>query len=834
MKILFTGFFSILIFIASGQFPEKTSSSELYHRLLKADNTASILYMAAHPDDENTRLISYFENELHARTAYLALTRGSGGQNLIGTEIGSSIGILRTQELLAARRIDGGEQYFTRAVDFGYSKSADESFDKWGKEDILRDVVWVIRKFRPDVIVTRFPPTNYAGHGHHQASAILAEEGFDLAADPSAFPEQLEFVDVWQTERLYFNTSTWWVRDLEDEARNSDDYLTINVGEYNPLLGESYGQIAARSRSQHKSQGFGADYPMGNQTEYLKYVKGSRASTERGILEAIAQGWENTDTPEVGEVLDRAIRQFDFTNPSEIIPLIIEAVELLSQGERRPLKERKRIELENLLIDLAGLEMEATSSDRFVTRGDTLMTDIKINVKTDANIELHSVEGHGFSDQPNATMRKNDFYYSEAALYIDKNADFGIPYWLQAPYTTKYQVEGYGNLGKPENDPGLSLTLDLTVEGYRLTTSLPVQQKIVDPAKAVLYCPVYIVPEITAGFEENTIVTTGKTAKEITINASAHVNGISGILRPVLPEGWSCNPPERELDFEKKGQSDIVRFTLIPEEGAKRGSIGLEFYESASNKASALYNLDIIEYDHIPTQIELSPSNVEVIPMDLAQGEVNRIGYIEGPGDEVAKYLRAVGYDVEVIGSDRLISGDFSEFDAIVTGIRAFNTREDLAFANDALNEYVKNGGTWLVQYNTTRGLLQDDIGPYRFELSRERVTDETAKPSFPAPNHPVLQFPNRISVDDFEGWVQERGLYFAGEWDAAFSPIISWSDPEEPPREGGLIIAPYGEGFFIYSGISFFRELPAGVPGAYRLLANILALSKNPSSANE
>lgn len=828
MKSFLLGLCLIAFFHASAQFPERSSSSELYHELVKASETASVLYMAAHPDDENTRLISYFENELHARTAYLSLTRGSGGQNLIGTEIGSAIGVLRTQELLAARSIDGGEQFFTRAVDFGYSKSADESFEKWGKERILRDVIWVIRKFRPDVIVTRFPPTNYAGHGHHQASAILAEEAFDLAADPKAFPEQLEYVDPWQPTRLYFNTSTWWVKDLADRAQNSEDYITINVGEYNPILGESYAQIAARSRSQHKSQGFGSDYPMGNQIEYLKYVKGERVKKDGGILQGITTDWSQTPAPEVGGILNAAIGNFNFENPSATTSSLAEALKKLGEADQTPLISRKIKELESLLLDLSGIEMGAYCDDRFTVPGDTLNAEIQINLKSEVDATLKKISGHGFSVFPERELAVNDFFYSEADLVIANDAAFGNPYWLGAPYTTTYQVDGYQNLGKPENEPQLNLDVILEIGGYEFTASLPLKRKIVDPAKAVLYSPVYIVPRLTAGFEESTIITTEAESKEVMVTAVAHEAGLEGVLRPKPPKGWICIPEEVELNFSKKEETRLSSFTIKPENNPVRGPIGLEFQENGSSEIMTLRNLRVIEYDHIPTQIELSPSEVEIVPIDLDRGGVNRIGYIEGPGDEVAKYLRAVGYEVDIISTENLISGDFSGYDAVVTGIRAYNTREDLAFAEKALNDYVKNGGTWLVQYNTTRGLKQDQIGPYPFQLSRERVTDETATPEFLYPAHPVLNQPNRIGMDDFDDWVQERGLYFANEWDEAFIPIIAWSDPEEPPRKGGLIVAPYGKGHFVYSGISFFRELPAGVSGAYRLLSNILALSQS------
>ncbi|MFT6175611.1 MAG: LmbE family N-acetylglucosaminyl deacetylase, partial [Cryomorphaceae bacterium] len=600
MRLLLSGLFSLLVFAAQAQFPEKESSSELYHELLKASNTASILYMAAHPDDENTRLISYFENNLHARTAYLSLTRGDGGQNLIGTEIGSAIGILRTQELLAARDIDGGEQFFTRAVDFGYSKSADESFDKWGRANILRDAVWVIRKFRPDVIVTRFPPTNNAGHGHHEASAIVAEEVFDMAADPNAFPEQLEFVDTWQPKRLYFNTSTWWIKDLEEQAQKSDDFITVNVGEYNTLIGESYAQIAARSRSEHKSQGFGSDYPMGNQTEFMEYVLGEKVEKGENLLSNIPTDWDKTEVPQVGRILEKVINDYDFADPAASVSGIIEALTLLNEAESTPLVDRKIPDLENLLVRLAGLEMEATTKEYLVATGSKVSCEVKINLTSDIETEVMKVAGFGFSDTTGGSLKTNDFYYTEAILTIDENADYSNPYWLNAPFESIYEVLGYSDLGKPENDPSLVLKVDLKINHYALSIPLEVVQKEVDPARAVLYSPVYIVPEITAGFDENTIVAAGGEAKEISIKAQSHVGEMAGVLRPTPPEGWTCEPQEVQLNFSSAGETKLLTFKIKPEVNPSEGLIGLEFQKDGS-QPEKLQSLRVIEYDHIPT-----------------------------------------------------------------------------------------------------------------------------------------------------------------------------------------------------------------------------------------
>ncbi|MEM9051966.1 MAG: hypothetical protein AAGC47_07945, partial [Bacteroidota bacterium] len=651
--------------------------------------------------------------------------------------------------------------------------------------------------------------------------------------DPSAFPEQLDFVEPWQPKRLYFNTSTWWIKDLEEQAKNSDDFVTVNVGEYNDLLGESYAQIAARSRSEHKSQGFGSDYPMGNQTEYMKYVMGDKVKKGEGLLYGIETSWESTATPEVGTILAQTIKNFDFSNPSASIEGVVEALNVLSSASGDPLIKRKKEELEELVLKLAGVEMIASTKEFLVVPGSQISAEIKINMTSSAQVKLTAVSGFGFEDKPEKTLTTNDFYYSEAAITVADDMKLSNPYWLNAPYENLYSVEGYTDLGKPENDPSFYFDVSFDISGYQFTSKLELVNKEVDQAKAVLYSPVYVVPEITAGFDEKTIVASKGQSKKISVKAQSHSGALKGTLKPTAPKGWKCVPSEINLDFTAKGETKLLSFEISPDVNPSQGEIGLVFEKSDGSEIN-LQNLRLIEYDHIPTQIELSPSKVKIVPVDLAFGGVAKIGYIEGPGDEVAKYLKGVGYEVEIITEDALVSGDFDSYDAIVTGIRAFNRREDLDFAADALNQYVENGGTWLVQYNTSRRLKSEKMGPYPFKLSRERVTEETASPTFLAPEHPVLHFPNEITMEDFDGWVQERGLYFANEWDNNFTPIIGWSDPEEPSRNGGLIVAPHGEGYFIYSGISFFRELPGGVPGAYRLLANILALSNSKNGRRE
>jgi len=813
----------IFHFNSTAQFPEKQTSAEIFHQISKLGNTSTILYMAAHPDDENTRLISFFENDLHSRVGYLSLTRGDGGQNLIGTEIGRAIGVLRTQELLQARRIDGGEQFFTRAVDFGYSKSADESFSKWGKEEILRDVVWVIRKFRPDVIVTRFPPTNYAGHGHHQASAILAEEAFDAAADPTKFPEQLKWVDPWQVKRLYFNSSTWWDKDLANKARDSEDYIAIDIGDHNALLGESYAQIAARSRSQHRSQGFGSDYPYGRKIEYLKYVKGQKASPDSGILDGVNSNWSRLNAREIDDALMALKDQFDLKDPSRSLFDLLQVKRMLQRLYDSPLKEYKLDEIDALIRSIAGIEGTYYSDRGFAVPGSEVSTRIEVVNTSGKDVKLDSIVVIGETWEFETELKEDDLFSEELMISISNTAEKSNPYWLNGQYENIYNVDGYDNLGKPENDPSIQALVSLNIEGKPVVWKLPLQQKVVDPAKALILNPFYITPELSAAFEERVLIASDTLYKPIRLVVKNYGSDYSGSIELKLGEGWVSDPKRMNVEISKNSDA-LLNFKVKRNPEALRA----ELQVMASGHENPLDFIQEIDYDHIPKQIVARTAKVDLIPVDLNRGKTELIGYIDGPGDDVAKYLQASGYEVSHISEDQLKDLEtLKKYDAIITGIRAYNTRPELKYANDILNQYVAEGGTWIVQYNTSRGLKVDQIGPYPFEISRERVTKESAEARLLQPEHPILNYPNKITPSDFQNWVQERGLYFAGEWNSAFEPIISWNDPDEPPRNGGLITAAYGEGYFVYTGISFFRELPAGVPGAYRLLANILALGE-------
>jgi LmbE family N-acetylglucosaminyl deacetylase len=811
---------------AFAQFPETYTSAALHHRLKKASLFGSVLYIAAHPDDENTRLIAWFENHLMARTAYLSLTRGDGGQNLIGTEIGAAMGVLRTQELLGARAIDGGEQYFSRAVDFGYSKSSSETLAKWDRDAVLHDMVYIIRKFRPDVIVTRFPPNNYAGHGHHEASALLAEEAFDLAGKPHAFPKQHGALTPWQPKRLYFNTSSWWIDNIAEKARSNDNFLTINVGDYNPLLGTSYTQIAARSRSEHKSQGFGSDFPYGLSIEYLEYVKGEKARPEAGIFDGIETGWERIGAPALGRDMQRLAANYDFNSPARSIPGLIAVLKALRQLQNpAPEVAHKIEEIEWLVAAMAGIHTECIAPYTYYTPGEDMTLRHHVIHHYTGEVLLNKIAIGGKEHVVAERLRSNDLFTRELSHRVPLDAAYSQPYWLEKPYEGLYHVDDYDLLGKPENDPAIPIETTLEIDGYTLTLRGGARYKEVDPVKAVRFSPVRVIPPTTFTFSESCLVYSNRGSKTLSVYVQGYAPEMAGSLELRLPTGWASTPKVATYTTGKKGEVQRIDFELTPGPKPQDGTIAL-LHTPAVGEPFRVMALQEIKYDHIPPQIILNDTEIPLRVLQMNRGGVQAIGYIEGPGDEVARYLSSAGYDVQVLSTDAIAEGGLGKYAAIIVGIRAYNTRPELDYLHGALMEYVRNGGTLIAQYNTSRGIKAPNIGPYPFEISRERVTDEAASPTFLEPDHPFFQRPNVLTPEDFDGWVQERGLYFAGNRAPEYRALIAWNDPGEPPRDGALIVAPYGKGHFVYTGISFFRQLPAGVPGAYRLMANIIALS--------
>jgi LmbE family N-acetylglucosaminyl deacetylase len=798
-------------------------AAQIKQNLKKLNFLGSALYVAAHPDDENTRVITWLVGERFAATAYLSMTRGDGGQNLIGPEMRELLGLIRTQELLSARRIDGGQQFFTRAIDFGYSKSAAETFRIWNKDEILGDVVHVYRSFQPDVILTRFPPDQRAGHGHHTASAVLAQEAFDLSGSPNAYPEQLKTLSVWKPRRVYTNTGRFFSNTIDERTPG---ITTLNVGGYNTLLGQSYSEVAATSRSQHKSQGFGAASRRGDATEFLELAKGEPVAAG-DIFQGVNTTWSRVKGGDrVQPLVEKVIEEYDVEYPWKSVPLLLQVRRAIMNVEPGVWKERKMLETEQLIRDCLGLYLEVTANQYWVSPGEsvTLTTELINRSPMDVRVEKLSAPDVAFDTTITASLRNNDPLSFRTSRTIRENKTYSDPYWLKAPHSPGlFTVSDPSLTGKPENDPAVSVKVNIVIGSEQLTYTIPVVYKWTDPVKGELYRPVEIVPPVFLNLTEPVMVFSSDAPRQVKVLVKSNAaNTFSGELALQLPPGWQSTPASVHVSLGRRGEEQTKMFTVTPS-----GKELTSTLKATLTSGSKLFDLSqqTIQYDHIPIQTLLPKAEMKVVRINLKK-EGNLVGFIQGAGDEIPVALRNMGYEVWEMKNDEVTAENLAKADAVVLGVRAFNTNDRIRFMMNDLLDYVQSGGTLIVQYNTTID-LGSTFTPYPLKLSRDRVSEEDAPVRILKPDHPALNFPNKITAADFDGWVQERGLYFPNSWDEPFEALLSMNDTGEDPKNGSLLIARYGEGHYVYTGLSFFRELPEGVPGAYRLFANLLSMGK-------
>lgn len=811
VKRTFLVFLLLLPCMLRAQKPAQLNSSDIKLALKKLNVAGSVLYIAAHPDDENTRLLSYLAKESKLRTGYLSITRGDGGQNLIGNEQAELLGLIRTQELLAARRIDGAEQFFTRAIDFGYSKTPDETFEIWGKEQILADVVWVIRNFRPDVIITRFPEDGRGGHGHHTASAILAREAFTAAADSKRFPNQLKHVQPWQAKRLVWNTFNFGGNNT-----TADDQLKLNIGVFNPLLGKSYSEIAAESRSSHKSQGFGSSPQRGVLLEYFTPVAGD--APKKDLFEGIDFTWNRIQGGEnIGRQISQTEQNYDEDDPAKSVPALIKILQETSKIKDIYWKALKENEVKNLIAACAGLWFEAAAEDPVSAVTEPLKITLRAINNSQVKINM---------DRKGNTQNSSGQVLKEGNLFTDaetvRPSAISQPYWLAAPKhpVGYYMVKNQQFIGYPENPEPLSYTFVFNINGQKITYTKPVVYQSTDPVRGEVYQPLVIAPPVTATPSDHSIVFSGQKPHAVLVALKSFTANATGNLVAQVPAGWKVSPGTVKFSLPDKGDESTVSFTVTPSASAKTGA--LTFAVETDGKT---YNhgFHTIQYDHIPKQTLFPPAAANLVNPELKIAG-KRIGYLAGAGDLVPASLKGVGYDVTLLSENQILGGNLSGYDAIVTGVRAYNVNDRMKILQPKLLQYVENGGTLLVQYNVSNPLKTEDLGPYPFKLSRDRVTEENAAVTFLDADHPVLNYPNQITKKDFEGWVQERGLYFVADQDRRYTTPLQMNDTDETPSNGSLLVANYGKGRYVYTSLSFFRQLPAGVPGAYRLFVNLIS----------
>lgn len=815
------------------QQPKKPNSSEIYESIKKLNFLGSVLYVAAHPDDENTRLIAYMSNHVKARTAYLSLTRGDGGQNLIGPELRELLGVLRTQELLAARRVDGGEQLFTRANDFGFSKHPDETLAIWDKDKVLSDVVLAIRTFKPDIIINRFDHKR-AGktHGHHTSSALLSMEAFDLVNNPSAYPEQLSRTELWQPKRLFYNTSWWRYGREAFEKLDKSNMMALDVGVYYPLKGLSNNELASIASSQHLCQGFGRPTTRGTQQEYIELLKGDDLNLKNNnVFEGIDTSWNRIEGgSKIGEILYEVENHFNFENPSKHLPELLQAYQLLSNINNEHWKTIKTKELKSIIEACAGLYLEASAEINWATENETINLNIETLNRSEQPILLRSIKtSNNIEVSKDINLNENTKFSFKESITIPNNQKPTTPYWLAEKGSLGMYKADEEFIGKPETPRVFNVDFNVLINKVPITFTKPIVYRYSQPDKGELYKPFEIIPEATAALTDKVYIFENDQPKEVEVIVKAGKENLEGTIEMAYPNDWEVYPKTQKVFIKNKNDIQKVTFTIIP---PKEQSEGLITPMVKIKDKIYTRQLEEIDYDHIPFQTVLLPSESKIVRLDIKKRGSN-IGYIKGAGDVIPESLRQIGYNVETIEIENITPELLNKFDAIVLGIRAYNTVEGLEFKQQQLFDYIAQGGNMIVQYNTSYSLKTEQLAPYNLKISRDRVTDENAEVRILAPEHPILNYPNKITSKDFEGWTQERGLYFPNEWSKEFTPVLSMNDKDESAKKGSLLVAKHGKGYYVYTGLSFFREFPAGVPGAYRLFTNILSLGKTETKTN-
>jgi LmbE family N-acetylglucosaminyl deacetylase len=811
-------------FPGSSRAAELMPASAILQDLRSFREMGSVLYIAAHPDDENTLLIAYLARGRNYRTAYLSLTRGDGGQNVLGPEFGAELGVARTQELLAARRLDGGRQFFSRAIDFGFSKDYRETLNIWDKQQVLSDVVRVIREFRPDVLIVRFSPQPGGTHGHHTASTVLALEAFKLAGDTNAFPDQFRELTPWQPKRILWNAGGF------QRNGSATNLLRMDVSGNDPVSGDSFADVAARSRAMHKTQGFdnfrGFGGGGGPKTESFQNLDGESATND--ILDGVDTTWSRVPGgADIGKLTDEVIAKFNPENPSASVPALLELrSQLIALPTTDPLVVEKRAQLDRILQACLGLEVETVIPQAEVVPGESLKMRHSATMRSNVPVRWLGVRYPGIASGTTNAMelRPNQSASLDSVQTLPASTPLSQPYWLRDEGTPgMFRVDDPTLIGRPENPPVFPVEQVFEVGNQTLVVPDELVQVTTNSARVEIRRRLDVIPPVSLSFDSEVELFAPGKSRPVEVEISAYRAGAAGTVQLEMPAGWKVAPAKQSFHLAKVGDHTRFKFTVTaPAESATAkiiasAKIGGVRYQNERKE---------INYPHIPLQLLQPPASLKAISLDLAiRGR--KVGYLPGAGDSVADSLKQMGYTVTTLTDADLTPERLHGLDAVVIGVRAFNVRHDLATNLPGLFAYVEAGGTVVAQYNRPENSRTLKLAPYDLHLSGDRVTDENAAVTFLAPDNPVLNKPNKITNADFAGWVQERGIYFPNQWDEHFTPILACGDPGETPLKGGLLVAQYGKGHFVYTGLVFFRQLPAGVPGAYRLFANLVSLGK-------
>jgi len=795
-------------------------SSEIYRELQTLKHLPKVLYLAAHPDDENTGLLSWLINQQQVQTGYLSLTRGDGGQNLLGTEQGAALGLIRTHELLEARRLDGAQQFFTRAIDFGFSKNTDDTFKQWDADSITADVVWVIRKFRPDVIICRFPPTAAAGHGQHAASAVVAEKAFKAAADPNMFPKQLKYVNVWQPKRLLWNTYRFGANNT-----TAENQLKLTVGQYDAQLGMGYGELAGLSRSLHKSQGAGTQSVAGVKTEYFSFVAGTPA--KETLFDKIPLNWSEKGIDNLDELIDIIVLSFDYNYPDKSLHSLLMLRKRIAEVKDIHLRQDKLAAIDHIILSCSGFMGEVVTSQAEAIAGNSYNFHLNVVARSAAPVILEQVNWINQTDQIQRRISGDSLITIDRKIQIPAHAGLTEPYWLAAAAknAATFSVANDTLIGLAERNAELNVGITLKIGDERFNVNLPLSFKKLDPVKGDVVEQLRIVPAMDLSFAEPVYFAKDKDALKVTLrlNANKYINygKVNFKIGDVVVKSFTgINLAENTV---------TIKDFLIPTDDLSK-------IKNSRNKLDAVFSSEnnvfdkgqvLIQYPHLPSLQYFVPATTWLLKGDV-KVLARKIGYIQGAGDLIPEFLRQAGLQVDVLSeADVLNQTTLATYDAIVTGVRVINTEKRIKNWQVALKTYMENGGTIVMQYNTSQDMALQDFGVYPFSISGKRVTEENAAVKFLLPNHKLLNTPNKITTDDFNGWVQERGAYFPDQWDSKYEALFEMNDTGEEPLKGSTLYAKYGKGNFIYTPLAFFRQLPAGNIGAARLFFNFISAGK-------
>ena len=795
------------------------SSNEIYLKLKKLNFLGSVLYVAAHPDDENTSLISYLSNELHAHTSYLSLTRGDGGQNLIGTELNDLLGVIRTNELLQARAIDGGSQYFTSAIDFGFSKNSEETLKIWPKNIILEEVVRLIREIKPDIIINRFDHrSDGQTHGHHTSSAILSKEAFSISDNANFYSPQLDSLQLWKPFRQYVNISWWRYGSREKfNSINKDNFIKIDITKYNFLTGRTNSEISAMSRSQHKSQGFGRSPRLEKESEFLELIGGLENNSNR-IFEGIDTTWNRIEGgKKIKTLIDQIIAKFDFEKPEKSVKNLLEVFNEINKLKSSVWKIRKLIEVKEIIKLCLGIKMITNTDFGYGNKGEEIDLDVKILNNSSYPINITKIN----NQLKNSYIDPYELYQDDIKFKLPN--EFNTPYWLiNGQKNGKFIIDKkYTNQPRSER---VSIPVELKIFETVLDYKIEVNQRVNDPIKGEVINPFYIVPKIAVNFKKDKYLFLDTEQEKIIIEVKNLSNGFKGKIKLNSPAGWEIDKNYIDFYLTERGETKNIEFQIRPSDNSEDGILSVSILSNDKILADESLSIFNIEYDHLPKQYIIKPFYPKIKKLDLVLPR-KKVGYIMGAGDLVYENLKSIGVNIELIDINVIENGDLDKFDTIIMGIRAYNVNDMLSSKNELLFDYAKRGGNLLIQYNTTRNLLTKKLTPFYLNLSRDRVTEEDSPVKILTPLHRALNFPHKITSEDFENWVQERGLYFPNKWDKNFIPMLSMNDKNENEKLGSLLIGNHGEGKIIYTGLSFFRQIPSGVTGAYRLLINLISL---------